>query len=45
MLNKSRDEVAYNLIDIETKPTQDLVDAIHDIEGVINCRIVDGPVC
>ena len=39
MLNKSRDNVAYNLIDVETKPTDDLVADIGAIEGVINVRI------
>ncbi len=42
MLNKSRDEVAYNLIDIQAKPTDDLVDDILAIEGVINVRVFEG---
>lgn len=42
MLNKSRDEVAYNLIDIETRPTDDLVEEICAIEGVINVRVFEG---
>ncbi len=41
MLNKSRDDVAYNLIDIETVPDEELVQAIVSIEGVINVRIFD----
>lgn len=39
MLNKSRDDVAYNLIDIETVPNEELVSAIQEIEGVINVRV------
>lgn len=39
MINKSRDEVAYNLIDVEAPPTEDLVRDIASIEGVINVRI------
>ena len=39
MLNKSREDVAYNLIDIESEPTQDLVDDILAIDGVINVRV------
>lgn len=39
MLNKSRDDVAYNLIDIESEPNDDLVDALQGIEGVINVRV------
>ncbi len=38
MLNKSRDDVAYNLIDIEGEPMPELLGAINDIEGVINVR-------
>jgi len=41
MLNKSREDVAYNLIDIETVPSEDLVQEIEAIEGVINVRIFD----
>ncbi len=41
MLNKSRDDVAYNLIDIEAVPDEELVQAIVSIEGVINVRIFD----
>ena len=39
MLNKSRDDVAYNLIDIESKPTEELVRSILAIDGVINVRV------
>ena len=41
MLNKSRDHVAYNLIDIETRPQSDLVVEIANIKGVINVRVFD----
>ena len=41
MLNKSRDEIAYNIIDIETQPTEDLVEDILSIEGVINVHVFD----
>ena len=39
MLNKSRDDVAYNLIDIETQPDQTLINAILAIEDVVNVRV------
>jgi D-3-phosphoglycerate dehydrogenase len=39
MLNKSRDDVAYNLIDIESEPTDELVSEIFGIEGVTNVRV------
>ncbi len=38
LFNKSRDDVAYNLIDLEAAPDQGLIDAICGIEGVINVR-------
>ena len=38
MLNKSRDEVAYNIIDIESEPTEDLVGEILAIDGVVKVR-------
>ena len=38
MLNKSRDQVAYNIIDVESKPTAELLQEISEIEGVTNVR-------
>lgn len=40
MLNKSRDDVAYNLIDTDTPPSEALLTALRGIEGVINVRVV-----
>lgn len=40
MLNKSRDEVAYNLIDIGTHPGEDVLDKMRALEGVINVRMI-----
>lgn len=40
MLNKSRQDVAYNLIDIETEPVPELVTALEHIEGVCSVRVV-----
>ncbi|MDF1644640.1 MAG: phosphoglycerate dehydrogenase [Pseudomonadales bacterium] len=40
MLNKSREDVAYNLIDIECAPPQGLAEALFEIEGVINVRLI-----
>ena len=42
LINKSRDDVAYNLIDLEQAPDQGLLDAICGIEGVINLRVIEG---
>jgi len=40
MLNKSREEVAYNLIDIGTQPTTDVLNRMRGLEGVINVRLI-----
>lgn len=40
MTNKSRGEVAYTMLDIEDVATQDIVDALQQIEGVFRVRIV-----
>ena len=40
MLNRSRQEVAYNLIDIETQPDAALLEEIRGIDGVISVRAV-----
>ena len=38
MINKSRDEVAYNILDIEQEPTAELISELEAIDGVINVR-------
>jgi D-3-phosphoglycerate dehydrogenase len=40
MLNKSRHEIAYDLIDIESPPTPELLSELEGIEGVINVRSI-----
>ncbi len=40
MLNKSRDEVAYNLIDLETSPSDSALEAIAAIEDVIKVTVL-----
>ncbi len=40
MLNKSREEVAYNLIDIGTQPSSEVLEKMRAIEGVINVRLI-----
>jgi len=39
MLNRSRDDIAYNLIDIEAEASEEVVAAIQAIDGVINVRV------
>ena len=46
MLNKSRADVAYNLIDVECVPSDEVLQKMRDIEGVINVRIIgEGQPC
>ena len=40
MLNKSRDAVAYNLIDISTAPSAEAVERMRKLAGVINVRLI-----
>ena len=41
MTNKSRDEIAINLIDIEQKPSKKLLDKLQNIEHVLSVRVCD----
>ncbi len=38
LLNKSRNDIAYNLIDLNSSPTEALLEQLRGIEGVINVR-------
>lgn len=40
MLNKSREEIAYNLIDMESIPSDDALTAIANIEDVIRVSLI-----
>ncbi|MCY4265330.1 MAG: phosphoglycerate dehydrogenase [Gammaproteobacteria bacterium] len=40
MINKSRDEVAYNLIDLESMPSATAIDAIANIQDVIKVTVL-----
>lgn len=43
MLNKSRDQLAYNLLDLAEAPDPAVLARIGRLEGVINVRLVHGP--
>ena len=43
LLNKSIGDVAYNIIDLDSAPQEPLLDKIRGVEGVINLRVIDGP--
>jgi len=38
MVNKSRDDIAYNIVDIASAPTAELLDEIRNVEGIIVVR-------
>lgn len=40
MINKSREDIAYNLIDVESEPSATALQKIMDVEGVINVRVL-----
>lgn len=40
MTNKSRGDVAYTMIDVESAPTEDMMEVLRRIEGVFRVRIV-----
>lgn len=40
MINKSRDDIAYNLIDVEVKPDEGVLEKIRSIEGIVNVRLI-----
>ncbi|MFT4767556.1 MAG: D-3-phosphoglycerate dehydrogenase [Glaciecola sp.] len=40
MLNKSRADLAYNIIDLEACPSDDSLEALRSIEEVINVRVL-----
>ena len=40
MVNKSRDEIAYTIVDIEQEPTAELLEKISNVEHVFHVRSV-----
>jgi D-3-phosphoglycerate dehydrogenase len=40
MVNKSLNDIAYNIIDVETEPTAQIVSAIAAAEGVMHVRVL-----
>ena len=40
MLNKSREDIAYNLIDIGSEPDDDMIAQMEAVDGVINVRVL-----
>jgi D-3-phosphoglycerate dehydrogenase len=40
MLNKSRNDIAYNIIDVGEEITQSVIDELNGIDGVISVRVI-----
>lgn len=40
MVNKSRGDVAYNIIDVEQPPSDDVIAAVRDVEHVVSVRVI-----
>jgi len=40
MLNRSRGDLAYNIIDVETEVSEDLQAKISTVEGVVKVRVI-----
>ncbi len=40
MMNKSKGEVAYTMLDVEAAPTQEIIDTLQKFDGVFRVRIV-----
>lgn len=38
MVNQSRDDIAYNIIDVASEPSEELLSAIREVEGVVAVR-------
>jgi D-3-phosphoglycerate dehydrogenase len=45
LLNKSRGDIAYNLIDLESEPDDKLITKLGSVDGVINVRHIEPPQC
>jgi len=41
MVNKSKGDLAYTLVDVNNDVPEDVVNAIHDIKGILSVRILD----
>jgi D-3-phosphoglycerate dehydrogenase len=43
MLNKSRGDLAYNLIDMESCPDEATLAQLRSLEGIVNVRLIGPP--
>jgi len=40
MVNRSRGDIAYNIIDVDVKPDTDVLDGVKNADGVISLRVI-----
>ena len=40
LLNKSRGDIAYNLIDVESKPSDAVIEQLSAVDGIVNVRLL-----
>jgi hypothetical protein len=40
MLNHSRDELSYTLVDLDTQPSDETLKRIRDIDGILSVRVL-----
>ena len=40
MINKSREDIAYNLIDVANRPDEETMGKIRSIDGIVNVRLI-----
>ena len=40
MTNKSKGDIAYTMLDVEERPSEEIIDTLRSIPGVIRVRVV-----
>ena len=40
MVNRSRGDLAYNILDVESRPEESVIAAIQKVENVIRVRVI-----
>ena len=40
MVNKSKGEIAYNVIDVDSEPSKNVIEGLSKLDGVITVRIL-----
>ena len=40
MVNKSKGEIAYNVIDVDSEPSKNVIEGLSELDGVITVRVL-----